>query len=61
MTGQILAEVEPTRAVKHQHLIVFLIAGASGTGVLLAVLGGVRRLSDERHRLRLVRRAPGNV
>jgi putative ABC transport system permease protein len=39
----------------------FLIAGATGTGVLLVVLGSVRRLSDERHRLRLDRLAPGKV
>ena len=61
MTGQILAGVEPAQAVKYQLLIMFLIAGATGTGVLLAVLGGVWRLTDERHRLRLDRLAPGNV
>ena len=55
MTGQILAGVEPTVAVKYQVLIMFLIAGATGTGVLLTVLGGVYRLTDERHRLRLDR------
>jgi putative ABC transport system permease protein len=57
MTGQILAGVEPTQAVKYQLLIMFLIAGATGLGVLLAVLGGVWRLTDERHRLRLDRLA----
>jgi len=61
MTGQILAGVDPTQAVKYQLLIMFLIAGATGTGVLLAVLGGVWRLTDERHRLRLDRLAPGKV
>jgi putative ABC transport system permease protein len=55
MTGQILAGVDPTQAVKYQLLIMFLIAGATGFGVLLAVLGGVWRLTDERHRLRLDR------
>jgi putative ABC transport system permease protein len=39
----------------------FLIAGATGAGVLLAVLGGVWRLTDERHRLRLDRLASGKV
>jgi putative ABC transport system permease protein len=57
MTGQILAGVDPTEAVKYQLLIMFLIAGATGFGVLLAVLGGVWRLTDERHRLRLDRLA----
>jgi len=55
MTGQILAGVDPTEAVKYQLLIMFLIAGATGSGVLMAVFGGVWRLSDDRHRLRLDR------
>ncbi|MGF1525708.1 MAG: iron export ABC transporter permease subunit FetB [Candidatus Competibacterales bacterium] len=55
MTGQILAGVEPTLAVKYQLLIMFLIAGATGMGVLLAVVGGAWRLTDSRHRLRLER------
>jgi putative ABC transport system permease protein len=60
MTGQILAGVDPPEAVKYQLLIMFLIAGATGFGVLLAVLGGVWRLTDERHRLRLDRLAAGD-
>ena len=59
MTGQILAGADPTEAVKYQLLIMFLIAGATGLGVLIAVLGGVWRLSDDRHRLRLDRLAAG--
>ncbi|MEE8393590.1 MAG: ABC transporter permease [Rhodospirillales bacterium] len=55
MTGQILAGVDPVEAVKYQLLIMFLIAGGTGFGVLAAVLGGVRLLTDERHRLRLER------
>ncbi len=55
MTGQILAGVEPAQAVKYQMVIMFLIAGGTGIGVLLALLGASRRLSDERHRLRLDR------
>lgn len=55
MTGQILAGVPPAEAVKYQLLIMFLIAGATGLGVLLAVLLGVYRLTDPRHRLRLDR------
>ena len=57
MTGQILAGVDPVEAVKYQLLIMFLIAGATGTGVLMAVfLGLAIRLTDGRHRLR--RRGP---
>ena len=41
--------------MKYQILIMFLIAGGTGLGVLAAVLGGVRRLTDGRHRLRLDR------
>jgi putative ABC transport system permease protein len=55
MTGQILAGVEPMEAVKYQLLIMFLIAGGTALGVLGAVLGGARLLTDKRHRLRLDR------
>ncbi len=55
MTGQILSGVEPMEAVRYQILIMFLIAGGTGLGALVAVLGGVRRLTDRRHRLRLDR------
>ena len=59
MTGQILAGVEPVEAVKYQILIMFLISGATGLGVLTAVIGAAWRLTDERHRLRLDRFADG--
>jgi putative ABC transport system permease protein len=55
MTGQILGGVPPAQAVKYQILILFLIAGGTGLGSLAAVLGGVYRLTDARHRLRLDR------
>ena len=55
MTGQILAGAEPILAVKYQMLIMFLIAGGTGMGSVAAVLGGVYRLTDSRHRLRLDR------
>jgi putative ABC transport system permease protein len=55
MTGQILAGAEPMAAVKYQMLIMFLIAGGTTLGAISAVLGGVRRLTDARHRLRLDR------
>jgi putative ABC transport system permease protein len=52
MTGQILAGIAPAEAVRYQLLIMFLIAGATGLGLLTAVLGGALRLTDHRHRLR---------
>lgn len=55
MTGQILSGVDPVQATKYQLMIMFLIAGGTALGVLLAVVGGVRYLTDERHRLRLDR------
>jgi putative ABC transport system permease protein len=55
MTGQILAGAEPVLAVKYQMLIMSLIAGGTGIGAVSAVLGGIYRLTDSRHRLRLER------
>ena len=55
MTGQILAGADPTGAAKYQIMIMFVLAGASGLGVLLAAVGGVLLLTDRRHRLRLDR------
>ena len=57
MTGQILSGVDPLEAIKYQILIMFLIAGGTGIGVVTAVHAGARRLSDNRHRLRLDRLA----
>ena len=55
MTGQILSGVPPVEAVKYQILVMFLIAGGTGFGAVAAVLAGVYRLTDRRHRLRLDR------
>lgn len=55
MTGQILSGMPPAEAVKYQILVMFLIAGGTGLGAVTAVLGGVYRLTDGRHRLRLDR------
>ncbi len=52
MTGQILGGVPPSEAVKYQILVMFLIAGGTGFGTAAAVLAGVWRLTDGRHRLR---------
>jgi len=55
MTGQILGGVAPVEAVKYQIMVMFLIAGGTGLGATAAVLGGVFRLTDHRHRIRLDR------
>jgi putative ABC transport system permease protein len=57
MTGQIMAGAEPQEAVKYQMLVMFLIAGGTSIGAVSAVVGGVYRLTDARHRLRLDRLA----
>jgi putative ABC transport system permease protein len=61
LTGQVLAGMDPAEAVKYQILILFLLAGATGFGVLGAVQVAARRLTDERHRLRLDRLLPAAV
>lgn len=55
MTGQILAGMNPVDAAKYQIMIMFVIAGATALSVLLAALGGVLLLTDNRDRLRLDR------
>jgi len=58
MTGQILAGAPPGEAVKYQILIMFLIAGGTGFGTLASLTLAVRRLFDDRGRLRLSRLTP---
>jgi putative ABC transport system permease protein len=55
MTGQILAGTPPVEAVKYQILVMFLIAGGTGFGTVVAVSLAARRLFDARQRLRLDR------
>jgi putative ABC transport system permease protein len=55
MTGQILAGNSPGDAVRYQILIWLLIAAGCGFGMLIAVWVTVRRLFDERDRLRVDR------
>lgn len=57
MSGQILAGMSPQSAAKYQILILFLLAGASGIGVIGSVYAAAHRLTDARHRLRLDRLA----
>lgn len=49
MTGQLLAGVEPTRAVEYQIVIMFLIASGTALGTMGVVLLGYRRLFSEGH------------
>jgi putative ABC transport system permease protein len=55
MTGQILAGLDPLEAVKYQILLMFLLAGASGLAAVAIAFGALRRLTDDRQRLRLDR------
>lgn len=55
MTGQILAGMDPIAAARYQILLMFLLAGGSMLGVILAASLAVRRLTDQRQRLRLDR------
>ncbi len=55
MTGQILAGADPVEAAKYQMMIMFVIAGATAMGVVIAGLGVMVLLTDSRHRLRLDR------
>jgi putative ABC transport system permease protein len=50
MTGQVLAGQSPLQAVRYQIVIMFLIAAASGLGVVGAVLMTYRRLFSADHR-----------
>ena len=52
------AGADPGEAVRYQLFVMFLIAGATGLGVLGALGGGVWRLTDRRDRLRLDRLGP---
>lgn len=58
MTGQIIAGMDPIEAAKYQILLMFLLCGASGMAAIAAAYGAMRRLTDERGRLRLDRLQP---
>lgn len=55
MTGQILSGLDPIEAAKYQIMIMFLIAGTTALGVVIAGFAAVMLLTDNRHRLRLDR------
>ena len=52
MTGQILAGADPIDAAKYQIMILCVIAGTTALGILIAGIGAVWLLTDNRHRLR---------
>jgi putative ABC transport system permease protein len=49
MTGQILGEGKPEKAVKYQIVIMFLISSATALGTIAVVLLGYWRLFNARH------------
>ena len=51
MTGQILAGASPEEAVRYQIVVMFMIAGATSLGALLAGLLAFRRLVTPNHQL----------
>lgn len=52
MTGQLLAGILPSQAVKYQIVIMFLIASGTALGTVSMVLLGYRRLFNHRHQFR---------
>lgn len=60
MTGQVLAGMSPYEAAKYQVFVLFLVAGATGFGAALTVIAASRRVTDQRHRLRLDRVVAGD-
>lgn len=55
MTGQILAGMPPFEAAKYQIFVLLLLAGGAGLGAVCAVQVAIRRMTDDRERLRLDR------
>lgn len=53
MTGQLLAGASPTQAVQYQIMIMFVIAAAIASGVILALLFAYRNVTTTNHQLRL--------
>lgn len=57
MTGQVLAGMDPVEAAKYQILLMFVLSTGGFLGGSIAASAALRRLTDERHRLRLDRLA----
>jgi putative ABC transport system permease protein len=58
MTGQVLAGMDPLHAATYQIVLMLLLAGGSGLGAIASVRLVLKRLTDERQRLRLDRLRP---
>ncbi len=58
MTGQVLAGMDPLDAAKYQILLLFVLSSGGFLGSVVAAFGALRRLTDDRHRLRLDRLGP---
>lgn len=55
MSGQILAGMDPLEAAKYQTLILLLLSGGAALGAFATIWAATRRVTDDRHRLRLDR------
>ena len=55
MTGQILAGMQPFEAAQYQIFVLCLLAGATSVGAVATTALAVRRVTDDRDRLRLDR------
>ncbi|SFB54083.1 putative ABC transport system permease protein [Rhizobium sp. NFR07] len=53
MSGQILAGQDPLEAGKYQIFLMLLLASSGVVSTVIAVYAAVRRVTDDRHRLRL--------
>jgi putative ABC transport system permease protein len=53
MSGQILAGQDPLQAGKYQIFLMLLLASSGVVSTIIAVYAAVRRVTDDRHRLRL--------
>jgi len=58
MSGQVLAGFDPLAAAQSQIFLMFLLSAASVGSVIIAVFLTLRRLGDDRQRLRLDRLEP---
>lgn len=55
MSGQVLAGQDPLVAARSQIFLMFLLAAVSTGSIVIAIVLALKRLTDDRHRLRLDR------
>jgi putative ABC transport system permease protein len=53
MSGQVLAGQDPLVAAQSQIFLMFLLGAVSTASIVIAITLALRRLTDDRHRLRL--------